>query len=352
VIVCTGCGHQNDGDADFCASCGEPLEWTGEPVEEPAGEPAEATPAAAGVANESAESTSTVRARQPAQEAERRPPRPAPPPAALGPSDVFCTSCGTGNRAEARFCRRCGASLANAVAAHVPWWRRIFRRRRRPPVAAGERPGWRMGSQSATQTTAKRHRGLPSFTGKVFLLLALAGIVGVVAVNPWRDSVTSRVADAYGSIRRTLFPHFESVVPTKATASSGLRGHPPRLAIDENKSTFWAEGARGNGRGQTLVVHFAASVDLARIGFTVGNQSAPQDFVREPTPRRVRLVFVGPGRRVVDTQTVTLQHTPKFQPFAVDARHVRRVRVRIESVYPSEQGHAAALTEVEFWSKH
>ena len=30
MIVCTSCGHENDDSDEFCGSCGDYLEWSGE----------------------------------------------------------------------------------------------------------------------------------------------------------------------------------------------------------------------------------------------------------------------------------------------------------------------------------
>src|SRR5690349_330031 len=70
TIVCGECGNQNDDDSDFCASCGEPLEWTGVRV---APEEPEAAPVPEAVA--------TVVIPPPAPEPAYEPP-PAPEPVA------------------------------------------------------------------------------------------------------------------------------------------------------------------------------------------------------------------------------------------------------------------------------
>jgi hypothetical protein len=45
-----------------------------------------------------------------------------------GTGNVICAECGSGNRAERRFCRRCGASLENSRRSPSKW-KRIFGRK-------------------------------------------------------------------------------------------------------------------------------------------------------------------------------------------------------------------------------
>jgi ribosomal protein L40E len=352
MIVCGQCGNRNEDDADFCASCGEPLEWTGEKVEElaPVGESATQPVAADGL---------QPSAREPAPEVERRAPRPAPQPGPPQPADLFCTSCGAGNSAEANFCRRCGASLADAVPSRLPWWRRLVRRlrpRTRRAIPAGERPGWTAGSHRAAGCDLARRgrrgrRGFRRLTRSAIRVLGLLALVGIVAAGAWRGAVYEHVSNAYSSVRRALFPRLEPVVPTGAIATSRWDGHGARYAIDQNLNTFWAEGVRGDGRGQTLVLIFSQPSSLARIGFTPGDPEAPQSLVRRPTPRELRLVFLDHRRRVMATKVVTLVHSPRFQPFKIDAQHVARVRIKILSVYRAQTTRGTSLAEVEFWSR-
>ncbi|WP_371618709.1 hypothetical protein [Streptomyces sp. NBC_00454] len=57
------------------------------------------------------------------------------------PGELICGQCRAGNLPVRRYCRRCGAALADApVAVRPPWWRRLLARRVRRPHAAGERP--------------------------------------------------------------------------------------------------------------------------------------------------------------------------------------------------------------------
>jgi hypothetical protein len=182
-------------------------------------------------------------------------------------------------------------------------------------------------------------------------VLGLLALVGIVAAGAWRGAVYDHVSNAYSSVRRALFPKLVPVVPTGAIATSRWNGHGARYAVDQNLKTFWAEGVRGDGRGQTLVLIFSQPASLARIGFTPGDPDAPQSFVRRPTPRELRLVFLDHRRRVVATKVVTLVHSPKFQAFKVDAKHVARVQVKILSVYHAQTDRGTSLTEVEFWSK-
>jgi hypothetical protein len=123
------------------------------------------------------------------------------------------------------------------------------------------------------------------------------------------------------------------------------------LAFDKNRSSFWAEGATGDGRGQKLVARFDRVVDIVRVGFTLGDQSKPQNFVEQPVPHRLRVRFFDRTGRRVAGKTLFLAQKPDFQRYSLEAKGVTRAVITIISVFHSPKGHAAAITEVEFFEK-
>lgn len=330
MIVCRECGHANEGDAQFCAACGGFLEWAGEPVATPEPEPADAVAVAPGPGPGQL---------KPAPEYAPPEPKPLAPPAPPEPGQLRCDQCGGGNRQQARFCRRCGASLAEArTVPQPPWWRRLLRlASRRRPRDAGDRPrGW----------AGVRRRFAVSRVVRMLSLLSFALVL--VGVGGWRGEAFARVGDAYRWGRLQLFGRYEPVVAVRTGATSHVRGHRARLAFDENKDTYWAEGAPGDGRGQRLGAEFDRPVELSGVGVRSG---VPTNFVSQPAPRTLRLAFFdGRGRRVGGS-VLSLAQKPDFQRFAVDARRVRRVIVTVAAVYGSQQGHAAAIAEVEFFER-
>jgi hypothetical protein len=176
-------------------------------------------------------------------------------------------------------------------------------------------------------------------------------MLGIVSVAAVRGDVVQRSRDGLGWVRETLFPRYEPAIPTWFRASTSLPGHPARLAFDKNRTSFWAEGAPGDGRKQKLVAHFDRVVDVARVGFYVGDQSKPQNFVNSPVPHRLRLRFFDRDQHVVRSKTVFLAQKPDFQRVSVEAEDVTRVGITIVTVFHSPKGHAAAIAEIEFFEK-
>jgi len=100
-------------------------------------------------------------------------------------------------------------------------------------------------------------------------------------------------------------------------------------------------------------VTFAKPTDLAQIGLTVGDQSAPQAFATRPVPRTLELVFYDVNGAVVNREQVSLEQTPKFQKRDASAKGVSRLVIRIKSTYPPVKGHrsSASIAEVELFQK-
>lgn len=94
-MVCSKCGTENKEGAKFCRECGEEL----------------AAPAAA-------QAPTPEAALQPAASATPQPAAaPEPQPAAAEPGEqVFCSQCGTANKAGSQFCKNCGAQLKRPAA--------------------------------------------------------------------------------------------------------------------------------------------------------------------------------------------------------------------------------------------
>jgi hypothetical protein len=372
--ICT-CGHENEDGAQFCESCQEYLGWdkgrqvaggeqqavaTAAPPEtETAALPA--PPVETGTATETETAAETEQdaasevtlpqplpataAIQPAKEyqpPERRIPEPPKEPE---PGELVCDQCGSGNRAIANFCRRCGASLANAQVAKRPsWWRRLLSWRRRR-YAAGER---RHRQTWAPKTAAERvRRGL----FQASRLLGLLAVLGLVSFGAWRGDVVDRTKDAAHRLRVWALPHYEPVVPTAFRSTSHVKGHPAKRAFDQIDTTFWAEGAPNDGSGQKLVARFGREAHVARVGILAGDQAKPQDFVNQPVPRQIRIRFFNRNGRLIAGKRFRLVDKPKFQRFSIDAKHATRAVLTILSVYRSQKGHAASLTEVEYFEK-
>jgi hypothetical protein len=278
---------------------------------------------------------------KPAAPQARPKPKPAPPTRELQTGDLICGQCGEGNVPTRKFCRRCGSSLvdAEAVAAPpVPWWKRPFVRKPKKEFSAGDRPMRRGGSEPGTAKKGGRGKKILAAVGAVAAIAVVIGLMG-----PWRSSVDKKVA----SVKRTVAPNFDPVHPVAVKASTELKDHPAALATDGISNTFWAESGKGKGEGQALVLTFDPAVDINKVGIYSGASGKPEDFLAQPRPKSLHLIF-SDGT----TTDVSLKDTAKFQSFDVKAKLVNKLEVQIASVYSSVQGgQDAAISELEFYTK-
>jgi hypothetical protein len=225
------------------------------------------------------------------------------------------------------------------------------------PPPAGTRPAAGKGGagRSAKGAGEGAINSVAHFGRKFFQLVAILGVlgIGVIAIGPWRNEAKSKVRGWIDDARRIVQPHYSKVTPSKISASSALKADPPQNAFDGIIETFWAEGARGDGTGQSLTVTFAKPTNLARIGLTLGDQKAPQNFATRPVPRTLELVFYDANGAVVKREPVALEQTPKFQRRDASANGVTRVVITIKSTYPPVKGtkSSAAIAEVELFTK-
>ncbi len=410
MIVCTGCGNANEARAEFCGSCGTYLEWHGERIVTAAPPPApvilpeperpgivkrvryvvglDETPYAppfgfvpgppggtppgfpTGLAPEppvykvpvglgsstpvgpNSGSASVVappldlapRAPEPEYE---RPAAQRPDPVDLGPADLYCGTCGAGNVDSRSYCRRCGASLADAVRpGRLPWWRRMFTRRRRENgFAAGQRP--KEWSKLTFEPQAPPPRRVFRFPRRIVLsrfalpLIALS-VLGM-GLGPMRAKATEVIFDVYHSAQRKLAPEYVHVTPKSATASDAVKNRPASAAIDRNTTTYWSEGRAG--LGSVLTVTFDRPVSLAKIGFD--NGASGKDFPFQPRLRDVEVTYFN-GDKTVGKRKLTLADKPEFQTFTSVAPRADRATIKIVSVYAGQKGSAASLAEVAF----
>ncbi|MGH9195859.1 MAG: NADase-type glycan-binding domain-containing protein, partial [Acidimicrobiia bacterium] len=248
--------------------------------------------------------------------------------------DLICGQCGEGNQPTRKFCRRCGSSLIEAEVMKAPWYKRLFIRKKRV-VEAGERP----------MRGRRRRRSPISSLVRLVVLLGAVGLV-VALIGPWRGELVGRVTGLFTSAKRTVLPDFDPVRPTGAEATSSAKDHPPAAAIDQIKNSYWAEGAQGDGTGQTLVLIFDQPANIDKVGFTAGASAKPEEFVAQPRPKDLHLVFSDGS-----TKDIRLEDSSEFQAFDVTAKAVARVEIHIVSVYGSLKGQDCSIAEVELYSK-
>lgn len=334
-MICGECGYRNEAGVTLCASCNAYLGWArpsapaepaAEPVApaavtEPLGEP---VPAAQAQAAQGASPVPPGRPVPPQAAAERPPPPEEEPP--IRPGDLVCGRCGAGNDRSRRFCRKCANPLIQAGTGAAPP-RRRGRERSRDLAAVGTRRGAAGAGQGATRLL----RAVP--------LLALVAIA-VLLLGPLRQAAIDRVNRSWPAIRPER--------PVRVAATSSAPGHGAEAAADLLKSTWWAEGAGGDGRGQRLVLTFAQPYDLTGVGITAGAGTGAATYLNQPRPARIRLLLPGASK------DLELRDQPGlFQRFDLDARQVTSVAIQILSVYPSagNRHHDCAITEVELFAR-
>lgn len=294
----------------------------------------------------------------------KRPPRPAPKQKAaeqaIKPGDLVCGQCGTGNDPGRKFCRKCGNSLAEAApAAKLPWYKRIFSRTPKATKAGEGKRGQTQAKQLArsAQTAGWKANRALGLARRGMLMLLLVGVAVPFAVPSLRSTVLSKGGDGLRWAKGVINPSFETVNPLNAVASSETPDHPARLAIDLGSNTYWSEAAPGEGIGEWVAVEFDGTVDLAKVIVTPGATEPADQFLAQPRPKELRLVFddgqPGPdGRPPIEPQTIALRDEPTDQSFGLSGvTQVRKVTFFIVSVYKGQSGENTSVAELEFRRK-
>jgi ribosomal protein L40E len=391
-MVCGECGATNQAGEDFCGECGSYLEWDARPVavepdpqaeaapaeevpratlvdrvkaavgienEQPA-DPAEASPtataateaatapsskqpstdlpaatvpaarhgdSASGPTQPTAVPVTAVRPGTAAPKARKR--RAAPLDQPLQPGDLVCGSCGAGNKATRKYCRRCGKDLSEAEVAKIPWWRRLAARRQRT-TAAGTRPRQR------------RQRRLPRVGRYLAVLLVLAAIV--FFTKPLWSPAYQAVLDRVKGV--------EPVQPVAFDASSSLRGHRPGAIRDGHANVFWSPARPGHARGQYVEASFSSPVRLVYLNISSGAGSKEGPFLANGRPTRLRATVFTTGGHVESLKTYKLVDEVGAQRVRVARSDVKRIRLTIiQSHLGKRPGAPIALGEVEFYQR-
>jgi hypothetical protein len=259
----------------------------------------------------------------------------------VNPGDLVCGQCGEGNDPGRRFCRRCGASLQQAVVFTLPWytrwWRRLTTRKTRQ---AGDRPKVRRRAFGGS--------GPGWLTSWVTRIIALAIVVFIILTffGPWQHTLKHRISRYYHDVVNVVHPTYNPVHALSAVATSSFPGHPASNAIDGDSNTSWWTGGRGTGVGQRLVIRFGSATNVDKIGFLNGYQDNPGSFLTVGRPASVRLQFLG---KHPYTKTLNLKDSQSFQSYTIKAKAATEVFITILSVNSSAQSPHAAIAEVEFF---
>jgi ribosomal protein L40E len=318
-MTCTNCGESNAPGTEFCGRCGTFLNWR---AEEPAPVPAGA-PAAEGQT-----------AQQPVvqQPTDERVLRAAPVPLTtaprpIAPGDLICGQCGAGNDPTRQFCRKCGKSLADAETARLPWWRRLFGRRRR---TLGERPRARGG---------RPWRTAARLISRLLLVIVAVGGLLYATVPPVRTGVNTEVRTLKSWVAKQFSSKLVPARPATVTATASVPEHGAGLVADNARNTFWAAPAAGE---PTLVLTFDKPVDLRQAIIRVGNAA---DFESTHRPAKLHLVY-----STGHTFDVNLADTPDPQTVTIgESAGATTVEIHITAFHRSQKGNTVAISEIELF---
>ncbi|GAB2719908.1 NADase-type glycan-binding domain-containing protein [Kitasatospora kifunensis] len=339
--TCPDCGTANGDGDDFCGNCGAYLGWQ-EPSTTGTSPATEAPPVAdvPAVKPPPASPPSSPRVAPPqpdtslTPDTDRRPEQadpvavqPAKPIAARpvvrtsvadeaqdGPP---CPRCGTPNRPDRRFCRRCAAPLTIArPAAALPWWRRRWPFRRRVRIG---------GSGTALRRI-------------IVLLVVLALVVAGILLYP--DGRTA-YQDVMDKLRGA-----SAITPVTVSASASVEGHPPAAAVDGLTNTYW--GAQKVGDSITFA--FRSPFRLVDLIIHTGGSTDPQQYQQEARPTTLDLLATASNGKVHE-QLVSLNDKPGPQTVLTGVSDVVRVTLVVRGAAGTGPGRDIALAEVEFFKR-
>jgi hypothetical protein len=247
--------------------------------------------------------------------------------------DLVCAYCGEGNLPNRSFCSRCGEELEHAGVVRPVWWRRIFRRRRKP-MPAGTRPGAKGTSRHRKWIAYSAFRKVRYILATLLILLAV-----VYAFYP---PFQATVRDNFLVLFHEVEPSLQPVHPARVTASVQERDHPAAQVADEYTDTWWQSSFSGTTRA-TLTFSFDEHVILRSVILRSG---ASDDFVDHGRPSILRLTFSN-GR----TTTLTPEDTSAAQTLSLEnSTLVDSVTIQVADVYDGQKFRDVAISEIEFYA--
>lgn len=262
------------------------------------------------------------------------PVRKAAPTSRPKPGELICGECGEGNKADRKFCRRCGHSLAEAAVVRIRWWRRL---RRGPRVlAAGTRPASPGNSKKrrAFQTTFRRIKAIAGV-----MLLGFGLLAGFYP--PARTLVTQQIGNVKEKIHGVADTALSPIRPVSVQGAKGPADHPPKAAFDTFKNTAW-QAPWNEKTPPSLTVQLDHPVALRK---TIVSTGDPKNFAGLIRPALLEFSYSNEK-----SDLVQLKDAPGPQQIALrNATGVSRVTVKVLNVYPAPDAKNLALTEIELF---
>ncbi|MFJ3219211.1 NADase-type glycan-binding domain-containing protein [Kitasatospora sp. NPDC086801] len=246
-------------------------------------------------------------------------PRPIVRPAAADEAQVGppCPRCGTPNRPDRKFCRRCAEPLtpAEPVAA-LPWWRTRWPFRRRVRIGG-------------SGNTLRRMIAL--------LVLAALVVAGVLFYPEGRNLYE----DVLDKLRNA-----SAITPTGASASAEVEGHPAKLAVDGLSNTYWG----APNVGDSISFPFARPFRLVDVIVHTGASTDQQQFLKQARPTALDLQMTTSDGKVHE-QKVTLNDKSGPQTVLTGVSDVVKVTLVVRAAAGTGPGTSIALAEVEFFKR-
>jgi hypothetical protein len=232
-----------------------------------------------------------------------------------------------------------------AAPAKTTWWQRLWRPRDKT-VRAGQRPTSRPGAAGEAAGRATK-RVL------VAIVVVALALIAIPRIGPVTNPVHKWVMKEKTTLRKKLKPKYVGVHANRASATSEDPAHPATLAIDGKSNTFWAVNAKAasGGVGQSITISFDKPFTVSQLGFTIGAQDKPENFLSQPRPSTAHVTMSNASGAAVGSKSITLSDNPKFQTVSVSGKNVTKIQIQITGIYQATQGggHQVSLTEVEFF---
>jgi hypothetical protein len=219
---------------------------------------------------------------------------------------------------------------------HTPWWKRIFKRRRRTVPASAA------GAAAGTAKRPKRSvlaRALPLVRRVVGIALIVGGLV-YATVAPVRTWVNDGFTSGKAKVESIIHPQYTPVHPFEVTGAAALKDHPASALSDGFTNTFWAAPV---GDKAVVMLRFDHPVEVQRALIRVGVSG---NFSAANRPHDLHLVFSN-GR----TQDLSLDDKPDPQEVKIKTGgKITSIELRVTSLYRTSSD-SVAITEIEWFTK-
>jgi hypothetical protein len=309
------------------------------PTTTPKGKKAEPAATAAAAAAATGIETRQPGAQQPGAPVSRPKVQKQAPTRVVKPGDLVCGECGESNDSTRKFCRRCGASLAEVVPVKKPgFFKRLFTRKPKEAAPAGSRPGrggeggGGKGRRGAKARLAKgKVQGSYDKLRGAVALLAVLGVGAAIAIPSGRSLVMKPVNSVTDWFHRLTGPLKDALPNQDATKfTSQMPEFPAKFAVDNITNNHWLP--LPNDPGPAVAAVWDDPVTLRKLRVFSGDQDQPQNFAANPRPKDLFITVFDDQGHTRGTKQVRLDDSPK-QTIDFKFSNVSSVRVEIQDCY-------------------